>query len=93
MLALTDSALDFLVFELFFQTLLFCFAATGFGVFGLLGFPVCGEGEDDVLADCCRACLRACWLVLGETEFLPLAALCDCGIDLFDVCYSFCLSC
>ena len=93
MLALTDSAFDLLVLQLFFQTLLFCLAASGFGIFSLLRFPVRGEGEDDVLTDCCGACLRACWFVLRQTEFLPLTTLCDCGIDFFDMCHGFCLSC
>ena len=92
MLALTNSALDFLVFELFFQTLLFCLATAGFGVFGLLCFPVRGESEDDVLADGCGASLWPCWLVLGKAELLPFAALCDSRVDFFDVCYGFCFS-
>jgi len=51
MLALTNSALDLLVSQLLLDTLLFCLAATGFGLLCLCIFPVSARSEDNVLAN------------------------------------------
>lgn len=59
MLALTDTALDLLVAQLFLQTLLFGLATTGFGLLGLHVLPVSARSENNVLANRCRVGLRS----------------------------------
>lgn len=85
MFALTDTALDFLVTQLLFQTLLLGLATSLLGFFGLHILPISAGSEDNVLAHRRGVRLRTFWLALLEAELGPFSPLGDDGVDFFFV--------